>query len=202
MKRVLAVAIVILSIGVSAFAQSLSQADRESAIKYLESTRQRVMDATKDLSSDQWNFAPGSDRWSIAEEVEHIAAAEDLFFTMTTQLVMKAPPRQRGDDVRAIDQTVLDKVRDRSDKAQAGDEPTPSNRFDSPEAALKHFLESRDQTIDFLKKTDDLRAHAMDSPIGKKKWDAYEWILFIAAHSDKHVQQIVAVKADSKFPKE
>ena len=133
MKHVLTLTIVILWIGGLAFAKSLSQEDRERAIEYLESTRQGVMDATKGLSADQWNFEPGPDRWSVAEEVEHIAAAEDLLFTMTTQLVMKAPPRPSGDDVKAIDQAVLARVREGSRKV---DEPIPTNRFDSPEAAL------------------------------------------------------------------
>jgi hypothetical protein len=200
MKRVLAVTTVILWTGLSAFAQSLTQADRDSAIKYLESTRQGVVDATKDLSTDQWNFDPGPERWSLAEVMEHIAAAEDLYFTMVTQVVMKAPARPVGEDVKAIDQMVLAKVPERSPKAQAPDEPVPSNRFSSPDEALKHFLESRDRTIDFLKKTDDLRAHALSGPLGKKL-DAYQWILFIAAHSDGHTKQINEVKADPKFPK-
>ena len=199
MKRVLAVAIVVLSLGASAFAQSLSQADRESAIKYLESTRQAAINATKDLSADQWNFEPGTGQWSIAEELEHLAAAEDLYFLIITQVVMKSPLRAAGEDVKASDQLILAKVS--SDKATGRDEPAPANRFDSPEAALNHFLESRDQTIRFLKETDNLRAHAMDSPLEKKKWDAYQWILFVAAHSEQHMKRISEVKANSNFPK-
>jgi len=183
MKLALALATVALCTGTSAFAQSVSQADRESAIKYLESTRQSVINATKDLSEDQWNFERGSGPRSIAEELEHIAAAEDLYFTLVSQVVMKAPARPAGD------------------KATGPDEPAPTNRFDSPEAALSHFLESRDRTIQFLKEAGDLRAHAMEGPMGKKKLDAYEWILFMAAHSDQHATRILQVKADSNFPK-
>jgi uncharacterized damage-inducible protein DinB len=199
MKRVLFVTIVVLWMGTSAFAQSLSQSDRESAIRYLESTRQAVIDATKDLSADQWNFDPGTGQRTIAGELEHLADAEDLYFTWISQLVMKAPPRPAGEDVKPIDQMILAKVP--GDKASGRDLPAPTNRFDSPEAALSHFLESRDRTIQFLKETDSLRSHVMEGPMGKKKWDAYEWILFMAAHSDQHVTQILEVKADSNFPK-
>jgi len=201
MKRVLAVASVILCTGALGFAQSPSEAGRANAIKYLESTRQGLINATKDLSAAQWNFESESGKWSIAEEVEHIAAAEDLYFLMITQVVMKAPPRPASDDVKAIDQMILTKASNRDDKAQGRDEPAPANRFDSPEAALNHFLESRDQTIRFLKETENLRAHAMDSPMGKKKLDAYQWILFVAAHSEQHTKRISAVKADSNFPR-
>jgi DinB family protein len=178
----------------------LTPQDRESAFKYLESTRQGIVDATQGLSADQWNFKPAPDRWSIAEVMEHIAAAEDYLEGNVTANVMKAPPRKGDDDVKAIDEMVLKGVPDRSHKAQAPEPLKPTNRFGSPEGSLKHFLESRQRTEDFLKSTNDLRAHATDSPMGKQL-DAYEWILFVAAHSDRHTKQILEVKADPNFPK-
>ena len=119
---------------------------------------------------------------------------------MITDQVMKAPPRPAGDDVKAIDQMILVGVPDRSHKAQAPEPLKPTNRYGSPDAALKHFVESRDRTEDLLSKNDDLRAHAIDSPMGKKL-DGYEWILFAAAHSERHTKQINEVKADPNFPK-
>ena len=199
-KRNLRVLVVILSLAASGLAQSLTQADRDRAVKYLESTRQGVQDATAGLSEAQWNFKPAPDRWSVAEVTEHIAAAEDFLRAMVTDQVMKAPPRPAGEDVKAIDEMVLTAIPDRTHKAQAPEPLKPTNRFSSPEASLKHFAESREQTLDFLKKHDDLRDHASDSPMGKKL-DAYEWILFVAAHSERHTKQINEVKADPKFPK-
>ena len=70
----------------------------------------------------------------------------------------------------------------------------------SPQGSLKQFTESRGETEEFLRTHDDLRAHAIDSPLGKKL-DAYEWVLFIAAHSERHTKQILEVKADPNFPK-
>ena len=190
---------VIFCLSTLAYAQSLSQADRDKALQYLESTKQGVIDATKGLTPEQWNFKQAPDRWSVAEVTEHIAAAEDFLFDNITKNVMKAPARTGADDVKAIDETVLAKIPDRSKKAQAPEPLKPTNRYGSPEVSLKHFLESRERTIEYLKKTDDLRAHAADGPVGKM--DGYEWILFIAAHSDRHTKQIKEVEADAKFPK-
>jgi hypothetical protein len=95
---------------------------------------------------------------------------------------------------------VLKAIPDRTVKAQAPEPLKPTNRFGSPRASLKHFIDSRKKTIAFAKSTPDLRAHAIDSPLGKKL-DAYEWILFIAAHSERHTKQILEVKADPNFPK-
>jgi hypothetical protein len=194
----------IVCLGLVAVAQAatpeLTQEDRDSALKYLESTRQGIVDATQGLSANQWNFKPAPDRWSIAEVVEHIAAAEDYLEGNVTANVMKAPARTGNDDVKAIDEMVLKGVPDRSHKVQAPEPLKPTNRFGSPEGSLKHFLESRQRTEDFLKNTNDLRAHATDSPMGKQL-DAYEWILFVAAHSDRHTKQILEVKSDLNFPK-
>jgi len=57
--------------GASAFAQD-SAADRAALLKYLEKTRAELVNATKGLSTEQWNFKPAADRWSVAEIAEHL----------------------------------------------------------------------------------------------------------------------------------
>jgi len=201
-KQVVVFILALTFAGALAQAQSLTPADRDKAMKYLESTRQGVAEATQGLSAAQWNFKPAPDKWSVAEVTEHIAAAEDYLRGMVTEKVMVAPARPAGEDVVAIDEMVLKMIPDRSHPAQAPDPLKPTNRFGSPEASLKHFMETRATTEDFLTKTADLREHAVDSPLGSKKLDAYEWILFIAAHSDRHTKQILEVKANPNFPKQ
>jgi uncharacterized damage-inducible protein DinB len=185
----------------TSFGQTLSQADRERAANYLESTKKGVLDSVAGLSDAQWNFKAGPDRWSIAQVMEHIAAAEDYLRGNVSENIMKAPPRPAGEEVRSIDDLVVAAVPDRSHKVQAPEPLRPTNRFGSPQASLAHFIESRDKTLAFLQNTPDLRQHAVDSPLGKKL-DAYEWVLFIAAHSERHTKQINEVKADPRFPKQ
>jgi uncharacterized damage-inducible protein DinB len=200
MKTFLSVLAVVLYVSISAYSQSLTQADRDRALKYLESTKQGVLDATAGLSEAQWNFKAGPDRWSIAEVTEHIATAEGFLREMIIEKVMIAPPRPDGDNVEAIDAMVITMVPDRTQHRQAPEPLKPANHYGSPQASLKAFTDSRAQTEDFLNTHDDLRAHAIDSPLGKKL-DAYEWVLFIAAHSERHTKQILEVKAHPNFPK-
>jgi uncharacterized damage-inducible protein DinB len=201
MRKIAVSLFVVLAVATLASAQALSQADRDAALKYLEDTRKGVEDATKGLSAAQWNFKPAPDRWSVAEVTEHIAAAEDYLMGMITEKVMKAPARKTPEDTQAIDSMVKQAIPDRSHKAEAPEPLKPTNRFGSPEASLKHFAESRQKTEEYLSKTDDLRAHAIDSPLGKQL-DGYEWILFVAGHSERHTKQILEVKADPNFPKQ
>jgi hypothetical protein len=193
------VALLLMAGAAAASAQEVTQADKDRALKYLETTKQGVLDATKGLSEAQWNFKPAPDRWSVAQVMEHIAAAEDFIRTLTKDNVMKAPAGDTGRDVKKADDAVLAMVPDRTTKAQAPEPLVPTNRFGSPEGSLKHFMESRTATEDFLKSTVGLRDHVSDSPMGKL--DGYEFVLLIAAHSERHTKQINEVKADPNFPK-
>jgi hypothetical protein len=179
--------------------QELSQADKDKALQLLETSKKAVLDATKDLAPAQWSFKSAPDRWSIAECMEHIAAAEDFIRGMIIEKVMIAPA-SHGRDVVTIDAAILSGVPDRTNKVQAPEPLKPSNRFGSPQGSIDHFLESRVKTEEFLKTTPGLRDHAMDSPAGTK-WDAYEFILLIGAHSERHTKQILEVKADPNYPK-
>ena len=181
-------------------AQELTQAETEHALQYLESTKRDVLDATKGLSEAQWNFKPAPDRWSVAQVMEHVAAAEDFIrVDFVQKKVMTLPAGEPGRDVKKIDAAVEAMIPDRSHKAQAPEPLVPNNRFGSPGGSLKHFLESRETTEQFLRSTPRLRDHVMDGPVGKM--DGYEFILFIAAHSERHVKQINEVKADPNFPR-
>ena len=179
---------------------SLSKADRERGVQYLLKTKNAILDATKGLSDAQWNFKRAPDRWSVAQVLEHIAKAEGLLFKMASEQAMKGPPRPVGVNVKEIDELVVARVPDRSKKAEAPDPLRPSNEFGSAAASLKHFVESRDKTIKYLQSAQGLRDHAIDGPIGQRL-DPYEWLLFVAAHSERHTKQINEVKADPNFPK-
>ena len=115
------------------------------------------------------------------------------------QNIMKASPGAPDRDTAKIDAMVLAMIPDRSHKAQAPPQLVPTGRW-TPKETLDHFIASRDKTIEFMKTTPDLRAHVADSPMGRPL-DAYEWLLFIAAHSKRHTEQILEVKADPNFPK-
>src|SRR5260370_29940218 len=143
------------------------QEEKGKALQYLETTKKNVLEATKGLSEAQWNFKPAPDRWSVAQVMEHIAAAEDFIRGMLKEKVMMAPAGDPGRDVKKTDEAVLMMVPNRTNKAQAPEPLVPTNRFGSPEGSLKHFVESRAVTEAFLKNTTSLRARVMEGPLGK-----------------------------------
>jgi hypothetical protein len=197
--KTLVILTALVSLG-TANSQPLSKQDRERAVKYLQTTRDGVTASVKGLSDTQMKWKSAPDRWSVAETLEHIAKAEDLLMQNITANVMKAPaaPAEGRDNAR-IDALVLAAIPDRSRKAQAPEPLVPAGTW-TPAETLDHFLKSRANTISFTESTDGLRDHAIDSPIGQKL-DGYQWLLFIAAHSERHTKQILEVKADPNFPK-
>lgn len=179
-------------------ATPLAKEDLERGRKHLEQSRSYLRGATAGLSKKQWNFKPAPDRWSAAEIAEHLAVSEDFLMNLITERVMKNPGSNEPRDLRAMDDKILGVIADRTFSAKAPEPVQPSGRFQTPQAAMEHFLASRAQTLKFLENTPDLRAHLADSPLGKA--DAYQWLLFISAHTERHTKQLLEVKADPNFP--
>ena len=77
--------------GAVARAQELTSGDKERAMQYLENTKKNIVEAAIGLSPAQWNFKATPDRWSAAEVMEHIAAAEDFIRGIIVDKAMKGP---------------------------------------------------------------------------------------------------------------
>jgi hypothetical protein len=180
-----------------ASAQNPTAAERDKAQRYLAETRKGVQDAVKGLTEAQWKFKPAPDRWSVAECVEHLAIGEDLLHAILGRLA-QAPPPPADYDAARVDAMLLRDVPDRSTKYQAPEPAQPTGKV-TPAAALEHFLASRQETVNLLRNTPDLRAHAIKH-IVFGSLDGYEWIIAVAAHSARHTKQILEVKADPNFP--
>src|ERR1700752_4386716 len=125
-----------LFFALAARAQEVTPAEKDKALAYLASTKQDVLDATKGLSTAQWNFKPAPDRWSIAECMEHIAAAEDYIRGMVESGVMRAPAVP-GRHTPALDAGIPATAPDPSHKAQAPEVINPTTRFGSPQASRR-----------------------------------------------------------------
>lgn len=188
---------------ISASAQSpsagLSQRDRDFTLSYLHATRKQVLDAVDGLSEGQWKFKQADNRWSVAEVVEHLVLAEKGLFGMARKVAESAPtPVAEADKVK--DEAVLKMIPSRATKVQAPEMFQPTGRFGTGAAEVEQFQQARDATLAYVRSTsDDLRGHSAKSPIGQL--DCVQWMLFIAAHSERHLGQILEVKADPKFPR-
>jgi hypothetical protein len=184
-------------------AKTLTPEERNVALKSLQATHDAFLKSIAGLSEQQWKFKPAPDRWSVAEVSEHIAISESTILALVQGKIMASPaaPEKRADD-KLTDQQILTMIPDRSHKAQAPEFLKPTNRWATREELVAAFEKSRGATIDYVRNTnDDLRDHFGPHP-ALGTLDAYQWILLISAHSERHTKQIEEVKADPNFPKE
>jgi hypothetical protein len=182
---------------------TLSDAERQAALQSLQATRDAFLKSIAGLSEKQWRFKPAPDRWSVAEVSEHITVAESTILGLVQTKFMAGPaePEKRS-EVKVTDQQVLTLVPDRSHKVQAPEFLEPTGRWANEAQLTKAFEDERKTTMDYIRTTnDDLRDHFGPHPL-LGPLDAYQWILLISAHSERHTKQIEEVKADPNFPKE
>lgn len=178
---------------------TLSAQDRRAGVVHLEESRSAILQAVRGLSDGQWKFREAPGRWSVAEIVEHLALAEQVLFDRVRQGALKSRPAAPGREYARLDKTILMLVPDRSNKATAAPGTEPAMRW-PPNQALDEFRSKRQQTIEFLRTAVGLRDRVSDSPFGEPM-DDYQWLLFISAHTGRHLKQIDEVKAAAGFPR-
>jgi hypothetical protein len=172
------------------------------AQRYIEQARVGVIGATVGLSEAQWNFKPSPDRWSIAENLEHIVIVQEL----VSRIVQGEPAATPIGDPAYIDNLILREF------------PNRLAKFKGPESAMPAGKASRQECFDRLETNSalhtrlaeseqDLRKRAYPAPPIKaatrgeyEMLDGFQWLLAVTGHTARHTHQILEVKADPNFP--
>jgi hypothetical protein len=181
-------------------AAPISQADREALIKDLERSRTVFLDAIADVKTEaQWNYKPAPDRWSVAECAAHIIAAEQ-YFRETIAATLKTPALSAAQQSTAGDALIAKMVRDRTQKFQAPAQLEPQGKVVPKAQAIKDFQATRAKTLEYVRTTQDpLREHGSGTP--PQVTTAYQLVLMLSGHTERHTAQLVEVKASPGFPK-
>lgn len=170
---------------------------------HFEKTASIFQNEVEGLSEAQWRFKPAPDRWSVAECAQHIVLSEDFLRELIADKVLGAPaaPADAGGKLRGTDDDVLGMVVDRSFRAKAPEPLQPAPAAGEPADLVREFAARRAKTVALVRDSAArLRSHRMDHPIGKSL-DAFQWLLFLSGHTERHVLQIREVKAHPDFPR-
>ncbi|MGA7753586.1 MAG: DinB family protein [Candidatus Sulfotelmatobacter sp.] len=180
----------------------LTAQEREFALQQFETTRDNFLKSIAGLSLKQWTFKPAPDRWSVAEVAEHITVSESTIFGLVQKAMQSPATPEKREQVKGKDQMILQRLPDRSHKAQAPEMLRPTGRWATEADLTQAFEDRRKANMDYIRTTnDDLRDHFFDHPVFGTL-DDYQWLLLISAHSARHTAQILEVKADPNFPKD
>ena len=185
------------------WAQSLSQGERDFDISALHASRKVVLDTLAQLSPAQLKWKPAPEVWCALEVAEHIVVTERT----VPESVHKAlagpltPEKRKPGNLRDADQRLLNIVPVRDQKRQAPEVLRPTGQFTSKEPLIAEFKRLRDANIAYIRETtDDLRGRFIaHSVLGEV--DLSQWYLLLAAHADRHVNQIKELMANPNFPK-
>ena len=183
--------------------KTLTPEERETALRLFRTTHDNFIKSISGLSQKQWTFKPAPDRWSVAEVAEHITVSETTIMGLIQHPLMQSPAApEKREQVKGKDQLILERMPDRSHKAQAPEMLRPTGRWATEADLAKAFEDARKANMDYIRTTnDDLRDHFFDHP-AFGTLDGYQWLTLLAAHSARHTAQIEEVKADPNFPKD
>ena len=187
--------IVFLAASYSSYAAPMTQGEREHLVAHLEMTQAWLTDEVSSLSAAQLNFRPAPDRWTVAEAVEHLVVSEPNYWKLL-QDAMKKPPSKLKEQATDADVLWYGIDRTRHDKTSADQNPK-DEKIDAGQA-LKTFLAMHAQLLAMARTSqEDLRGHAVPD------WgvDAYQCLLEISTHEQRHILQIREIKASARFPK-
>jgi len=186
--------------------QDLTAAEVDQARRYLQQTHNAVVGATKGLSDAQWHYKPAPDRWSIAENLDHIVIVMERVLGPVFEQLRTAPPPPDGFDFQAIDAIVISQFSNRLSRFNAPEVVHPVDQI-APGELLERLAANYARLGACLESTPGLRQHAVEAlPLkalskgAHQFMDAYQWILAGAGHAERHAKQMLEVKAEPGFP--
>ncbi len=175
----------------------LLENERTNLIDILNESSNSFQTSIKGLSKEQLLFKPSSNKWSIAECIEHITFAELQFPEIVSEEMKKPSEPENRKRIKIKDEEIQPKMTSRKWKAKSPEIFRPSNKFKSVEEALSAYTKQRLATMNYVKNTnDDLRNHFWKHPL-TGTIDLYQTLLLMSAHLERHTEQIEGLKENS-----
>ena len=197
----LSLSIPMLFIAIMSYSQTKSiwtDANRKFLIENLERTKLEIIEQTKNLTSEQWEFKVDSTNWSIEQVLEHLGLYERIFM-QEADIMLSSTPEPQLDSLSLPDTFYIDWMNDPSPhKAEWNAEPLGFMKgYDN----LTFFLFGRNHIIDFIKNTTyDLKAHYTYRWGDEKRRSIHALMVVHFGHTDRHLKQIKRIKSHPKFP--
>lgn len=201
MKKLIAplAALLFFSFGITG--EKLTDEERAMAVAKLTETHEKMMKTLDGLSEAQLNYKADPESWSIAECVEHLTISENGFGEMLKGAMSTTPDENMSAAATMTDDEIYAMMISREKKVKTSEPMEPSGKFGNYEETLANLITKRTEHIEYLKTTDDdFRSHYQEMSFGTV--DAYQMVLMMAGHTERHTSQIEEIMADEGFPTE
>jgi uncharacterized damage-inducible protein DinB len=173
---------------------SISAIERQRLLSHMAMTSAWLMDEVAGLSDAQLAFKPSRAAWSIAQVLDHLVVVAPIYWE-DLQRALAAPP---GDVLpRDTDASILWYGIDRTNREDAIPAEVPQGKLRDLEALTAEYWTHHHRLRRYVTgTTDDLRRHL----VARQGSDAYQWILLISTHEQRHILQIRDIKTAPGFP--
>jgi hypothetical protein len=163
----------------------------------IDRTRGRLLQTVESLNDDQQGFRPAPDKWSIAQLCEHLSIVEGNVAGLVARLLGKVEESgQTRTDADAFAPVTIEEhvEQTRAVKLNAPESVRPGDSRPLAES-LASLRDSRAALHALRPRLERIDGHAARFP--HPAWgplNLYQWLLFIAAHEERHIIQIEALK--------
>jgi uncharacterized damage-inducible protein DinB len=191
-KTIAAIAVVLFLGSTLSEAAPMTPSERQRLVAHMDMTASWLADELSGLSQAQLTFRVASGAWTILEVLDHLVVVGPIYW-QDLQVALKAPDRKSA----SSDADILWYGIDRTNREKAIATEVPKGLRDFQEG-LAAYRTQHAQLLQYVKTTsDDLRSKRVE----RQGCDAYQWLLLISTHEQRHILQIREIKADPKFPK-
>jgi len=168
----------------------VTPSERRSVLDQLAASEARLLELTAGLSPEQWNFRESPERWSVADNIEHVTALEGFILAAIFKTLQAAPEPEKQAKAIEKESLVLNLAGTRDKKLRAREAVLPTGKWQNPAELIQDFRNARAHTSAFAAETDaDLRSHFF-AHIAFGDIDCYQWLIVLAQHSFRHALQI------------
>jgi hypothetical protein len=176
--------------------------ERQLALDLLTQSQARLLASVLNLSSQQWQFREDPDRWSIAENIEHLIHFEGFITqAITNALARPAEPDKHAHAIASQSKVAsLGSAESRRMPLNAREVVRPTRQSCDPDGLIDEFTRARGRTLAFAAQTDAELHHHFFPHIAFGDLSCYQWLLVLGFHTDRHVLQIRQVQAHGAFP--
>ncbi|GGD84271.1 DinB family protein [Planktosalinus lacus] len=174
--------------------------DQSFLLEYYQQNINQLRAKTTRLSEAQLAYQPSPESWSVSMCLEHIYLTEKSLAESVQALFEQPVNPQDRELLAASDEDIMNNLVDRSAKFKAPEVLHPTGEFKTAEQALEAIIDNRAKIFQLIDahSVEEMRNRVADAPFGKM--DGYQYILFIAAHAERHRLQIDEVIASEGFP--
>ena len=174
--------------------------ERQLVLDQLASGEARLLEVIDGLTPAQWRFRETPERWSIAENIEHLILFEHFITGVIAQKLTTSPEPEKKLHAADKEPLVLGLANTRNIKFNARAVNLPTGRWPDTAELIAELRKVRASTLVFAAETQaNLRDHFF-AHVAFGDLDCYQWLVLLGQHSVRHALQIEQIKADPAYP--